>query len=120
MEEPSRTSGSVALSYGAHSNLCVNQIYRRGTARQKVKYLPDLISGKEVGSLATSEPESGSDAISMKLNGNKFRIMNGPVASTLVVYAKTSPEKGSKGITAFIIEKGLRDSHRTRKWTNFA
>ncbi|KAI0818982.1 acyl-CoA dehydrogenase/oxidase [Irpex lacteus] len=114
MEELSRASGSVALSYGAHSNLCVNQVRR--LAEEKV--LPDLISGKKVGSLAMSEPGSGSDVVSMKLradkvdggyrlNGNKFWITNGPTASTLVVYAKTEPEKGSKGITAFIIEKGF-------------
>jgi len=118
MEELSRASGSVALSYGAHSNLCVNQIHRWGTPEQRAKYLPDLISGKKIGSLAMSEPGSGSDVISMKLradkvgggwrlNGNKFWITNGPVASTLVVYAKTSPEKASKGITAFIVEKGF-------------
>ncbi|THH16636.1 hypothetical protein EW146_g4036 [Bondarzewia mesenterica] len=116
MEELSRASGSVALSYGAHSNLCVNQIHRHGTDEQKEKYLPDLISGRKVGSLAMSEPGSGSDVISMKmkaekidggwkLNGNKFWITNGPIASTLVVYAKTDPQRGSKGITAFIIEK---------------
>ncbi|GBE81717.1 acyl-CoA dehydrogenase NM domain-like protein [Sparassis crispa] len=118
MEELSRASGSVALSYGAHSNLCVNQIHRWGTAAQKAKYLPDLVSGKKVGSLAMSEPGSGSDVISMrlradkvdggyKLNGNKFWITNGPVASTLVVYGKTSPEKGSRGITTFIVERGM-------------
>ncbi|KAF9817813.1 hypothetical protein IEO21_03155 [Rhodonia placenta] len=118
MEELSRASGSVALSYGAHSNLCVNQIHRWGTDAQKEKYLPDLIAGKKVGSLAMSEPGSGSDVISMKLraekvdggyklNGNKFWITNGPTASTLVVYAKTSPDKGSRGITAFIIESGF-------------
>ncbi|KAI0722416.1 acyl-CoA dehydrogenase/oxidase [Fomitopsis betulina] len=118
MEELSRASGSVALSYGAHSNLCVNQIHRWGTNAQKSKYLPDLISGKKVGSLAMSEPGSGSDVVSMqlratkvdggfKLNGNKFWITNGPTASTLVVYAKTEPEKGSRGITAFIIERGF-------------
>ncbi|TFK54666.1 acyl-CoA dehydrogenase NM domain-like protein [Heliocybe sulcata] len=118
MEELSRASGSVALSYGAHSNLCVNQIHRWGTDKQKEKYLPDLVSGKKVGALAMSEPGSGSDVVSMRLradqidggyrlNGNKFWITNGPSASTLVVYAKTSPEKGSKGITAFIIEKGF-------------
>ncbi|KAI0053901.1 acyl-CoA dehydrogenase NM domain-like protein [Auriscalpium vulgare] len=115
MEELSRASGSVALSYGAHSNLCVNQIHRHGNDAQKAKYLPDLISGKKVGSLAMSEPGAGSDVVSMalradktengwRLNGNKFWITNGPIASTLVVYAKTSPEKGSKGITTFIIE----------------
>ncbi|PCH37726.1 acyl-CoA dehydrogenase NM domain-like protein [Wolfiporia cocos MD-104 SS10] len=118
MEELSRASGSVALSYGAHSNLCVNQIHRWGTDAQKTKYLPDLVSGKKVGSLAMSEPGSGSDVVSMKLradkveggyklNGNKFWITNGPTASTLVVYAKTEPEKASRGITAFIIERGF-------------
>ncbi|KZT26625.1 acyl-CoA dehydrogenase NM domain-like protein [Neolentinus lepideus HHB14362 ss-1] len=118
MEELSRASGSVALSYGAHSNLCVNQIHRWGTSKQKEKYLPDLVTGKKVGALAMSEPGSGSDVVSMRLradkieggyrlNGNKFWITNGPSASTLVVYAKTSPDKGSKGITAFLIEKGF-------------
>ncbi|KAH9832946.1 acyl-CoA dehydrogenase NM domain-like protein [Rhodofomes roseus] len=122
MEELSRASGSVALSYGAHSNLCVNQIHRWGTEAQKTKYLPDLVAGKKVGSLAMSEPGSGSDVVSMqlratkveggwKLNGNKFWITNGPTASTLVVYAKTAPEKGSRGITAFVIE---------RKFTGFS
>ena len=117
MEELSRASGSVALSYGAHSNLCVNQIHRWGTDAQKAKYLPDLVAGRKVGSLAMSEPGSGSDVVSMtlrankvdggyRLTGNKFWITNGTVASTLVVYAKTEPAKGSKGITAFIIEKG--------------
>ncbi|PIL24280.1 hypothetical protein GSI_14033 [Ganoderma sinense ZZ0214-1] len=117
MEELSRASGSVALSYGAHSNLCVNQIHRWGTDAQKDKYLPDLVAGRKVGSLAMSEPGSGSDVVSMtlranrvdggyRLTGNKFWITNGTVASTLVVYAKTEPAKGSKGITAFIIEKG--------------
>jgi isovaleryl-CoA dehydrogenase len=130
MEELSRASGSVALSYGAHSNLCVNQIHRWGTAEQKAKYLPDLISGKKVGSLAMSESGSGSDVVSMKLkaekidggwklNGNKFWITNGPVASTLVVYAKTSPEKGSKGITAFIIEKGFEGFSTHQKLDKF-
>ncbi|KAF8315208.1 acyl-CoA dehydrogenase NM domain-like protein [Clavulina sp. PMI_390] len=118
MEELSRASGSVALSYGAHSNLCVNQIHRHGTPEQKAKYLHDLVAGRKVGALAMSEPGSGSDVVSMQLkaerkgdkyilNGNKFWITNGPVADTLVVYAKTSPEKKSKGITAFIIEKGF-------------
>ncbi|KAJ3519938.1 hypothetical protein NM688_g9229 [Phlebia brevispora] len=130
MEELSRASGSVALSYGAHSNLCVNQIYRWGTEAQKKKYLPDLISGEKVGSLAMSEPGSGSDVVSMKLradkvdggyklNGNKFWITNGPVASTLVVYAKTAPEKGSKGITAFIIEKGFTGFSTHQKLDKF-
>ncbi|KDQ61126.1 hypothetical protein JAAARDRAFT_152193 [Jaapia argillacea MUCL 33604] len=126
MEELSRASGSVALSYGAHSNLCVNQIHRWGTEKQKEKYLPDLVSGRKVGSLAMSEPGSGSDVVSMKLkaekvdggyvlNGNKFWITNGPTASTLVVYAKTSPEKGSKGITAFIIENGFKGFSTAQK-----
>lgn len=116
MTELSRASGSLALSYGAHSNLCVNQIARNGTAAQKQKYLPDLISGVKVGSLAMSEPGSGSDVVSMTttakkqgdvyvLNGSKFWITNGPVASTFVIYAKTSPDKGPKGITAFIVER---------------
>ncbi|KAK7694010.1 hypothetical protein QCA50_003586 [Cerrena zonata] len=130
MEELSRASGSVALSYGAHSNLCVNQIHRWGTKSQKEKYLPDLVSGKKVGSLAMSEPGSGSDVVSMKLradkvdggyklNGNKFWITNGPSASTLVVYAKTAPEKGSKGITAFIIEKGFAGFSTHQKLDKF-
>ncbi|KAI8324468.1 acyl-CoA dehydrogenase NM domain-like protein [Martensiomyces pterosporus] len=117
MEEISRASGSVALSYGAHSNLCVNQINRNGTAEQKAKYLPKLISGEHVGALAMSEPGSGSDVVSMKLradkkgdryilNGNKMWITNGPDANTLVVYAKTDVEKGK--ITAFIVEKGFK------------
>ncbi|KAG5354061.1 hypothetical protein C0989_009759 [Termitomyces sp. Mn162] len=118
MEALSAASGSVALSYGAHSNLCVNQLHRHGTDNQKAKYLTDLVNGSKVGSLAMSEVTSGSDVVSMrlraekiqggwKLNGSKFWITNGPVASTLVVYAKTAPELGSKGITAFIIEKGF-------------
>ncbi|KAI9294347.1 acyl-CoA dehydrogenase NM domain-like protein [Neoconidiobolus thromboides FSU 785] len=119
MEEISRASGSVALSYGAHSNLCVNQIVRNGNQQQKEKYLPKLISGEHVGALAMSEPGSGSDVVSMSLkaekkgdkyvlNGNKFWITNGPDANTLVVYAKTKPEAGPKGITAFIVEKGFK------------
>jgi len=130
MEEISRASGSVALSYGAHSNLCVNQIHRHGTSKQKEKYLPDLISGKKIGALAMSEPGAGSDVVSMKLrakkvdggyvlDGNKFWITNGPVASTLVVYAKTSPELGSKGITAFIIEKGFKGFSTHQKLDKF-
>ncbi|MEW7009335.1 isovaleryl-CoA dehydrogenase [Lentilitoribacter sp. EG35] len=118
IEEISRASASVGLSYGAHSNLCVNQIQRWGTTAQKAKYLPKLLSGEHVGSLAMSEPGAGSDVVSMKLradrqddkfilNGNKMWITNGPDASTLVVYAKTDPEAGPKGITAFIIEKGM-------------
>lgn len=118
MEEISRASASVALSYGAHSNLCVNQIHRTGTDLQKRKYLPKLISGEHIGSLAMSEPGAGSDVVSMKLraeaqgdhyllNGNKMWITNGPDADTLVVYAKTEPERNAQGITAFIIEKGM-------------
>lgn len=119
MEEISRASASVALSYGAHSNLCVNQINRNGNAAQKAKYLPKLISGEHVGALAMSEPGAGSDVVSMKLradkqgdryvlNGNKMWITNGPNADTLVVYAKTDAAAGSKGITAFIIEKDFK------------
>ncbi len=118
MEELSRASASVALSYGAHSNLCVNQIKRNGTEEQKDRYLPKLITGEHVGALAMSEPGAGSDVVSMRLkaekkgdhyvlNGNKMWITNGPDADTLVVYAKTDPEAGPKGITAFIIEKGF-------------
>ena len=116
MEEISRASAAVALSYGAHSNLCVNQIRRNGTDDQKHKYLPKLISGEHIGALAMSEPSSGSDVVSMKLhaervddgfllNGNKMWITNGPDADVLVVYAKTEPKAGSKGISAFLIEK---------------
>ncbi len=119
MEEISRASASVGLSYGAHSNLCVNQINRWGTKEQKQKYLPALCSGVHVGSLAMSEPGSGSDVVSMKLraekrndryvvNGNKMWITNGPDAGTLVVYAKTEPTMGSRGITAFLIERGMK------------
>ena len=118
MEEISRASASVGLSYGAHSNLCVNQINRNGTEAQKAKYLPKLISGEHVGALAMSEPGAGSDVISMKLraedkgshyllNGTKMWITNGPDADTLVVYAKTEPELGARGVTAFLIEKGM-------------
>ncbi|RUO36250.1 isovaleryl-CoA dehydrogenase [Aliidiomarina sanyensis] len=116
MEEISRASASVGLSYGAHSNLCVNQIKINGSQAQKEKYLPKLVSGEHVGALAMSEPNAGSDVVSMKLhakkdgdhyilNGNKMWITNGPDADILVVYAKTEPSAGSKGITAFIIEK---------------
>ena len=119
VEEISRASASVGLSYGAHSNLCVNQIRLNGTADQKRRYLPKLISGEHVGSLAMSEPGSGSDVVSMRttavkkgdrwvLNGSKMWITNGPHAETLVVYAKTDPEAGPKGITAFLIEKGMK------------
>ena len=119
MEEISRASASVGLSYGAHSNLCVNQINRNGSEAQKAKYLPKLISGEHVGALAMSEPGAGSDVISMKLkaedkggyyllNGSKMWITNGPDADTLVVYAKTEPEMGARGVTAFLIEKGMK------------
>ena len=126
MEEISRASASVALSYGAHSNLCVNQLKRNGNADQKVKYLPKLISGEHIGALAMSEPGAGSDVVSMKLraekkgdryilNGNKMWITNGPDADTLVVYAKTDLEAGPKGITAFIIEKGFKGFSTAQK-----
>ena len=119
LEEISRASASVGLSYGAHSNLCVNQIRRNGTEAQKQKYLPKLISGEHVGALAMSEPNAGSDVVSMKLradkkgdryvlNGSKMWITNGGDADTLVVYAKTDPEAGAKGMTAFIVEKGFK------------
>ncbi len=118
MEEISRGSGAVGLSYGAHSNLCVNQLNLNGNEAQKEKYLPKLITGEHLGALAMSEPGSGSDVVSMRLraekkgdhyvlNGSKMWITNGPGADTLVVYAKTDPEKGPHGITAFIIEKGF-------------
>ncbi len=118
VEEVSRASASVGLSYGAHSNLCVNQIARWGDAAQKAKYLPALISGEHVGALAMSEPGAGSDVVSMKLRaekadggwkltGTKFWITNGHQADVLVVYGKTDPDAGSKGITAFLIEKGM-------------
>jgi isovaleryl-CoA dehydrogenase len=125
MEEISRASASVGLSYGAHSNLCVNQIKRNGTPEQRQKYLPKLISGEHIGALAMSEPSAGSDVLSMKLraewkepsasgggyyllNGSKMWITNGPDADTLVVYAKTAPELGAKGVTAFLIEKSMK------------
>jgi len=119
MEEVSRGSAAVGLSYGAHSNLCVNQISRNGTAAQKRKYLPKLISGEHVGALAMSEPGAGSDVVGMKLraekrgdryvlNGSKMWITNGPYADTLVVYAKTDANAGPRGITAFLIEKGMK------------
>ena len=118
MEEISRASASVALSYGAHSNLCINQIKRNGSEEQKQKYLPKLISGEFIGALAMSEPDAGSDVVSMKLkaeekgghyvlNGGKMWITNGPDADVMVVYAKTNPELGAKGMTAFIVEKGM-------------
>ena len=119
MEEISRASASVGLSYGAHSNLCINQIKRNGSEAQKAKYLPRLISGEHVGALAMSEPNAGSDVVSMKLraekrgdryvlNGSKMWITNGGDADTLVVYAKTEPQMGARGMTAFIIEKGFK------------
>ena len=118
MEEISRASASIGLSYGAHSNLCVNQINRNGTQAQKEKYLPKLISGEHIGALAMSEPNAGSDVVSMKLkaekkgdkyilNGNKMWITNGPDAHTLVIYAKTDLNAGAKGITAFIVESNF-------------
>jgi isovaleryl-CoA dehydrogenase len=126
MEEVSRASGAVGLSYGAHSNLCVNQIRRNGSEPQKRKYLPKLISGEHVGALAMSEPGSGSDVVSMRtraerkgdryvLNGSKMWITNGPEAETLVVYAKTDPNAGPRGITAFIIEKGMKGFSTAQK-----
>ncbi len=126
MEEVSRASASVALSYGAHSNLCINQIRRNGSEEQKRRYLPKLISGEHVGALAMSEPGSGSDVVSMKtraekkgskyiLNGNKMWITNGPIADTLFVYAKTDPSAGPKGITSFIIEKGFKGFRTAQK-----
>lgn len=119
MEEISRASASVGLSYGAHSNLCVNQIHRNGSAAQKAKYLPKLVSGDWVGALAMSEPNAGSDVVSMKLradfkgdryvlNGTKMWITNGPDCDVLVVYAKTEPDLGARGMTAFIVEKGMK------------
>ena len=127
LEEISRASASVGLSYGAHSNLCVNQMRRWGTEAQKAKYLPGLISGDHVGALAMSEPGAGSDVVSMKLrarsdgndhyvlNGNKMWITNGPDANTLIVYAKTDPEAGPRGITAFIVERGMEGFSTAQK-----
>lgn len=126
MEEISRASASVGLSYGAHSNLCVNQIYLNGTAEQKKRYLPKLISGESVGALAMSESNAGSDVVSMQLSarrqgdvfildGSKMWITNGPDADVLVVYAKTDKQAGSKGITAFLIEKGYAGFRTAQK-----
>jgi isovaleryl-CoA dehydrogenase len=126
VEEVSRASASVALSYGAHSNLCINQIRRNGSDAQKRRYLPKLISGEHVGALAMSEPGSGSDVVSMRtraekkgskyvLNGNKMWITNGPIADTLFVYAKTDPAAGAKGITSFLIEKGFKGFRTAQK-----
>jgi len=126
MEEISRGSASVGLSYGAHSNLCVNQIHRNGTAEQKRRYLPKLVSGEHVGALAMSEPNSGSDVVSMRtradkkgdryvLNGTKMWITNGPVAETFVIYAKTDPTAGARGMTAFLVEKGFKGFTQAQK-----
>jgi len=130
MEEISRASASVGLSYGAHSNLCVNQIKRNGNEAQRRKYLPKLVSGEHVGALAMSEPGAGSDVIGMKLkaelagserggvyllNGTKMWITNGPDADTMVVYAKTEPELGARGVTAFIVEKGMKGFSTAQK-----
>ena len=126
MEEISRASASIGLSYGAHSNLCVNQIHRHGTDQQKAKYLPKLISGDHIGALAMSEPGAGSDVVSMQLkaelkgdnyilNGNKMWITNGPDANTYVIYAKTDVAAGSKGITAFIVERDYAGFSRSPK-----
>ena len=126
MEEISRASASVGLSYGAHSNLCVNQIKRNGSAAQRQKYLPKLVSGEHVGALAMSEPGAGSDVISMKLkaedkgghyllNGTKMWITNGPDADTMVVYGKSDPAMGARGVTAFIVEKGMKGFSTAQK-----
>ena len=126
MEEISRASASVGLSYGAHSNLCVNQIRRNGSDEQKHRYLPKLVSGEHVGALAMSEPGSGSDVVSMRtratrcpggwtLDGSKMWITNGPDADTLVVYAKSDPDAGARGITAFLIEKGMKGFSTAQK-----
>jgi len=126
MEEISRGSAAIGLSYGAHSNLCVNQLRRNGREEQKRRYLPKLISGEHVGALAMSEAQAGSDVVSMKLraerkgsrfvlNGTKFWITNGPVADVLVVYAKTDPEAGAHGISAFIVERGFRGFSTAQK-----
>lgn len=126
MEEVSRASASIGLSYGAHSNLCVNQINRNGNAAQRAKYLPKLVSGEHIGALAMSEPNAGSDVVSMKLsarkegdryilNGNKMWITNGPDAHTYVIYAKTDLEKGAHGITAFIVERGSKGFSQAQK-----
>ncbi|MEV5121059.1 isovaleryl-CoA dehydrogenase [Stenotrophomonas indicatrix] len=126
MEEVSRASGGIGLSYGAHSNLCVNQLRKNGTEAQKQRFLPDLCSGAKVGALAMSEPGAGSDVVSMKLradkrgdryvlNGNKMWITNGPDADVLVVYAKTDMDAGAKGITAFLVEKGMKGFSTAQK-----
>jgi isovaleryl-CoA dehydrogenase len=126
MEEISRGSAAIGLSYGAHSNLCVNQIHRNGSKAQKQRYLPKLVSGEHVGALAMSEPNSGSDVVSMRtradkkgdryiLNGSKMWITNGPVAETFVIYAKTDPTAGARGMTAFIVEKGFKGFSQAHK-----
>ncbi|MCW8108745.1 isovaleryl-CoA dehydrogenase [Alteromonas ponticola] len=126
MEEVSRASAGIGLSYGAHSNLCVNQIFRNGNEAQREKYLPKLVSGEHIGALAMSEPNAGSDVVSMKLraekkgdkyilNGNKMWITNGPDAHTFVIYAKTDPAAGPKGITAFIVERGFAGFSQAQK-----
>ena len=126
MEEVSRASGGIGLSYGAHSNLCVNQIFKNGNDAQREKYLPKLVSGEHIGALAMSEPNAGSDVVSMKLkaekrgnkyilNGNKMWITNGPDAHTFVIYAKTDPDAGPRGITAFIVERDFPGFSRAQK-----
>ena len=126
MEEISRASAGIALSYGAHSNLCVNQIFKNGNDAQREKYLPKLVSGEHIGALAMSEPNAGSDVVSMKLNarksgdkyilnGNKMWITNGPDAHTFVIYAKTDVSAGPKGITAFIVERDFPGFSRAQK-----
>jgi isovaleryl-CoA dehydrogenase len=126
MEEISRASAGIGLSYGAHSNLCVNQLYKNGSQAQKEKYLPSLVSGEHIGALAMSEPNAGSDVVSMKLradkhgdkyvlNGNKMWITNGPDAHTFIIYAKTDTSAGSKGITAFIVEKNTPGFSQAQK-----
>ena len=126
MEEVSRASAGIGLSYGAHSNLCVNQLDKNGNTAQKEKYLPKLVSGEHIGALAMSEPNAGSDVVSMKLraekrgdvyilNGNKMWITNGPDANTFIIYAKTDPNGGSKGITAFIVERDFPGFSRAQK-----
>ncbi len=126
MEEISRSSASIGLSYGAHSNLCVNQIFRNGSAEQRARYLPKLISGEHIGALAMSEPNAGSDVVSMKLraehqgdhyrlNGSKMWITNGPDAHVYVIYAKTEPQRGAHGITAFIVERDAPGFSRSPK-----
>ncbi|MEC8785842.1 MAG: isovaleryl-CoA dehydrogenase [Pseudomonadota bacterium] len=126
MEEVSRASGGIGLSYGAHSNLCVNQVFKNGNDAQREKYLPKLVSGEHIGALAMSEPNAGSDVVSMKLkaekrgdkyilNGNKMWITNGPDAHTFVIYAKTDPNAGPRGITAFIVERDFPGFSRAQK-----